>query len=247
MKRWITRHKVVSAVVAAAAVVAVVAVAYTLLRRDGATVDPPVSRYPVRGIDVSNHNGYIDFDRVAADSIRFVYVKATEGTTFNDNSFHRNFHAAKRAGLMVGVYHFFRFDRSGEGQAINLMHALRGKEIDLPVAIDVEQWTNPTNHSTDSVAQRIGEMITYLTDRGIPVVIYTNRSGLRKFVNLRFSDVPLWSCDFRRYPTSARTLFWQYSHSGSVRGVRGDVDRNVFCGNVDSWNAHLLQWRTSVR
>lgn len=246
MKRWLAAHKALafSVIIVVAVLTAVVA---CLKLHISAPLTPSAADYPVRGIDVSNHNGYIDFSKVAADSIDFVYVKATEGTSFNDNSFHRNFHAAKRAGLKVGAYHFFRFDKSGEGQAINLMHALRGKEIDLPVAIDVEQWTNPANHSTDSVAQRIDEMISYLRNRGIPVVIYTNRSGLKQFIDLRFSDIPLWRCDFREFPDSKSTIFWQYSHTGTVQGVAGNVDRNVFCGSRAAWAEFTDRWHTPVR
>ena len=64
--------------------------------------------YPVRGIDVSNHNGTIKWEQVAEDDYQFAYIKASEGKTHRDPAFARNVKSAQRAGLLVGAYHFFR-------------------------------------------------------------------------------------------------------------------------------------------
>ncbi|MEG0701719.1 MAG: GH25 family lysozyme, partial [Muribaculaceae bacterium] len=77
--------------------------------------------YPVNGIDVSAHNGNIDFARVAQDSISFVFIKATEGASFKDGKFEKNYIAARDAGLKVGAYHFFRFDINGTLQGMNFV------------------------------------------------------------------------------------------------------------------------------
>ena len=74
-------------------------------------------RYPVAGIDVSKHNGDIDFDEVRDDDYQFVFIKASEGKTYRDDAFDRNYSGAKAAGLKVGAYHFFRKNRSGQEQA----------------------------------------------------------------------------------------------------------------------------------
>ncbi|MDE6309419.1 MAG: hypothetical protein K2L81_04415, partial [Muribaculaceae bacterium] len=78
---------------------------------------------PVNGIDISSHNGKIDFEAVRADSIDFVIIKATEGSTFKDPAFHTNHTNALKAGLKVGAYHFFRFETNGQQQALNLIKA----------------------------------------------------------------------------------------------------------------------------
>ena len=77
--------------------------------------------YPIRGIDVSNHQGLIDWRRVAADDVAFAMIKATEGGDWIDKSFARNFAAAKEAGLAIGPYHFFTFCRPGADQARNFI------------------------------------------------------------------------------------------------------------------------------
>ena len=89
-------------------------------------VDVDRSRYPVVGLDISSHNGVPDFDSIAAAGVDFVYLKATEGTSFHDPAFMRNYLAAKRAGLKVGAYHFFRFDCDGTRQAALFLDDLSG-------------------------------------------------------------------------------------------------------------------------
>ena len=73
---------------------------------------PDRNVYPLRGIDVSNHQGQIDWPRVAKDDVAFAIIKATEGGDFVDKSFARNIEAARAAGLTVGAYHFFTFCRA---------------------------------------------------------------------------------------------------------------------------------------
>ncbi len=113
--------------------------------------------------------------------IGFVYVKATEGADFKDASFGANINAARRAGLKVGAYHFFRFDSSGYLQKLNLLHSVRGRHLDLPLVIDVEEWTNPVNRSTDQTVGRIKEMAEELRAEGYRVMLYTNKDGYSRF------------------------------------------------------------------
>ena len=61
-------------------------------------------RYPVAGIDVSKHNGEIDFGKVRDDDYQFVFIKASEGKTYRDEAFDRNYRGAREAGLKVGAY-----------------------------------------------------------------------------------------------------------------------------------------------
>ena len=78
-------------------------------------VDP--ERYPVRGIDVSRHNGMMNLDAAAAEGVEFIFIKASEGGDFRDENFRLNYQKARHAGMKIGAYHFFRFDRDGIEQA----------------------------------------------------------------------------------------------------------------------------------
>lgn len=200
-------------------------------------VDP--IKYPVRGIDVSSHNGYIDFQKVAADSIEFVFIKATEGGDFKDKKFRDNYTRAQAAGLKTGVYHFFRFDRDGVEQALNLLKTVGTRRPELGLVIDVEKNGNPDSIPPETINRRLTEMVDYLNLLGHRVMFYTNLDGYYDYLVSSFQGYPLWICRFQENPINAEWSFWQFSHRGSVNGIKGDVDMNVFCGNRQEWEALL--------
>ena len=195
--------------------------------------------YPVKGIDISSHNGSIDFKKVEADGISFVLIKATEGASFKDNRFESNYSGARNTGMKVGAYHFFRFDINGTLQGMNLLNAITGKTLDLPVAIDVEEHGNPST-PTQSVVKRLNEMIELISSRGYDIMIYTNNNGYKRFIEPYFADYPLWICKFSKPHNDIEWQFWQYSHWGEVDGISGEVDLNIFNGSKKDME-HILQ------
>lgn len=200
-------------------------------------VDP--EKYPVRGIDISSHNGNIDFNKVAASGIEFAFIKATEGGDFKDKNFRANFNRAKSAGLKTGVYHFFRFDRDGVEQAINLLKTVGSRKPELGIVIDVEKNGNPDSIPADVVNRRLSAMVDYLNLLGHRVMFYTNLDGYYDYLVDTFPGYPLWICRFQENPINAEWTFWQFSHKGAVEGIKGEVDLNVFCGNREEWQSFL--------
>lgn len=201
-------------------------------------------RYPVAGIDVSKHNGEIDFERVADDDYQFVFIKASEGKTYQDEAFDRNYRQARDAGLMVGAYHFFRKNRTGREQADNLLDAVHGKSFDLPLVIDLEDdWGNGATISRETAVARVMEMIDILNRKGYQVMIYTNQDGYKKYYKDLLGDHDLWLCSFNSpdlHPDLPHR-FQQFSHEGEVMGVNGKVDLNVFRGSKREWRDYLDQ------
>lgn len=188
-------------------------------------------RYPVRGIDISAHNGAINFDSVAASGIKFVYIKASEGGSHRDSLFRRNAFGAAVAGMRTGAYHFFRFDVDGHTQAMNFLAAIDSVPLNLPVAVDVEEYGNPADVSTELIASRLQTILSELRARVGHVVIYTNKRGLGRFFRDSHADYHIWICSFTDPPTGAEWLLWQHSHIGRVPGIKGKVDLDVFNGN----------------
>lgn len=174
--------------------------AYYLWWREAVIVSPDPAAYPVRGIDISAHNGVVDFDKVASVGMDFVILKATEGATFKDKNFATNYRKARKAGLKVGAYHFFRFDVGGYMQALNLMHSIKGRRLELPVVIDVEEWSNPRDHTTHDILTRLQTMINTLEAHGYHVMLYSNKDGFEKFFSQQFAHYPLWLCSFTGAP-----------------------------------------------
>ncbi len=207
-------------------------------------------RYPVAGIDVSKHNGEIDFEKVAADDYQFVFIKASEGKTYQDEAFARNYEGARDAGLKVGAYHFFRKNRTGEEQAANLLNVVKGKELDLPLVIDLEDdWGNGATTSRETALKRLLEMIEILDDKGYDVMIYTNLDGYGKYYMGMLGDHDLWLCSFTSPDmlTDKPHRFQQFSHEGVVAGVKGDVDLNVWRGSKREWQHYLEQVKQPTR
>lgn len=201
-------------------------------------VDP--DRFPVRGIDISSHNGYSNLKAVAGAGYEFVFIKASEGADFRDENFVLNYQKARHAGLKVGAYHYFRFDRDGIDQGMNFLKAVGPRKLDLGLAIDVEEQGNASGVPLDSIRFRLQTMAEYLNMRGHRVTFYSNRSGWEKYLLDDFEGFPLWICSFTDKNAMADDwVFWQFDHRGSVPGVRGDVDLNAFHGSRQDWNEWL--------
>ena len=201
-------------------------------------------RYPIAGIDVSKHNGEIDFNQVRDDDYQFVIIKASEGKTYQDDAFERNYSGARDAGLKVGAYHFFRKNRSGKEQAENFLNVINGKPVDLPLVIDLEDdWGNGATINRKTALERVMEMINILNEKGYPVMIYTNLNGYDKYYKDMLGDHDLWLCSFNSpdlLPQMPHRI-QQFSHEGKVAGIKGNVDLNVFRGSKKEWKRYLDQ------
>lgn len=194
--------------------------------------------YELVGIDVSSHNGKINFECVSGAGIDFVIIKASEGAAFRDSRFASNYDSAKDNGLAVGAYHFFRFDVDGTLQARNFVETIGDRDFDLPLVIDVEEHGNPYVFLRSKVVRQLRDMVDELTALEYRVMIYTNKDGYYKFIKDNFDDYPLWLCSLNRRPELDWTI-WQYSHWGVVDGIQGDVDLNRFYGNLEQWKNWL--------
>lgn len=213
---------------------------YMVYKRQQSSRNLQIERelYPICGIDISAHNGSLDFAEIASDSIDFVIIKATEGSSFKDARFHENYFNARQFGLRVGAYHFFRFDIDGKMQGLNFIHSIRGKELDFPLVIDVEEWSNNKSIPTHLVVERLQALIDHLEFEHYTVMLYTNKDGYNRFIRNRFEDYPLWICSFTDPPLddNDRWTLWQYSHWGMIDGSDNETDLNTFNGNREQWN-----------
>ena len=202
------------------------------------TSPPYVDRehFPIGGVDISAHNGKIDFKAAASDGVEFVWIKASEGADFRDRRFAENHRKAGEAGIKRGAYHFFRFDRDGVEQAVNLLEAIGPRQLEMGVAVDVESSGNPEGIDDEVVKDRLAEMVEFLNLRGLAPTLYSNKTDYARYMADSFPGNSLWICSFSSDPISLPWNFWQYSHRGSVKGFKGDVDQDVFGGDRDEWS-----------
>lgn len=202
-------------------------------------------RYPVRGIDISSHNGDINLYEAAKDGVEFAFIKASEGESFKDPNFRRNYYKASNAGIMTGAYHFFRFDKGGREQAMNFLEAIGNVKLDIGIAIDIETTGNAPAKDREAILQNIMEMAEFLNMKGYRPIVYSNQEGLEDFIIPALPGSPLWICSFNEIPINGEWLFWQFNHHGKVRGIKGDVDLNTFCGDRKDWEIFLEEQKKS--
>ena len=131
----------------------------------------PGERY---GVDVSSHQGEVDWEQVAGDGIAFAYVKATEGGDFVDARFGENWDGASAAGLDRGAYHFFTLCRPGAEQAEHFLATVPVEDGSLPPALDLELAGNCGRRpDRDRVAREVEAFLELVeTATGESVVLY---------------------------------------------------------------------------
>ena len=193
----------------------------------------------VVGADISSYQGDADWDKLSRN-MDFVFVKATEGSSFIDEKFIYNFTGARNAGLYAGAYHFFSFDSSGSSQAENFIAALEETGLTdgmLPPVIDVEPYGEYLKHpkSADEVIPELKDMIYSLEEKyGVKPVIYCTGSSYRLY-KAGFEGCLLWERNVYFRPLHNDWTFWQYTDTEELDGYNGDekyIDMNFFNGSI---------------
>jgi lysozyme len=192
---------------------------------------PDRDAYPLRGIDVSNHQGLIDWRRVAADDVSFAIIKATEGGDWVDKSFTRNVAAAKEAGLAVGAYHFFTFCRPAVEQARNFIATVPRDQAWLPPVVDIEFHGNcPQRPTPEELSAELKAFLDPVEAHfGKPAVIYLIGEAEDRYSAI-MPDRLRWVRSLSLHPGHEGWVYWQYHNMGRVDGIEGDVDLNVLEG-----------------
>jgi GH25 family lysozyme M1 (1,4-beta-N-acetylmuramidase) len=188
----------------------------------------------VKGIDVSHHNGAINWAKVKQAGYQFVYCKATESTNFTDNKFLTNAKGAKAAGLHVGAYHFARPSGSvadGTAEAKYFVSVLKQANTDLLPCLDLEASklnASQTAAWVDAFAAHVKSAT------GKAILLYTGLWFMNQLggdLSTKLSKYPLWVSYYRTSapPNNGWTSWtmWQYTDKGSVPGISGGVDVNV--------------------
>ncbi|MBA3452540.1 MAG: hypothetical protein H0T42_05515 [Deltaproteobacteria bacterium] len=189
------------------------------------------------GIDVSYHQDKIQWSKVRKAGIRFAFIRVSDGTTVEDPRFAENWAGAKQAHVLRGAYQFFRPEQSPTAQADLLIAAIARDGGELPPVIDVEATGGK---SPAQIAGAIKVWVERVRNRlGVEPIIYTSPEFWRDRVGgADFSAQKLWLAHYTaecpRVPAPWKAwTFWQYSKTGRVSGIKGDVDLDVFAGTID--------------
>lgn len=196
------------------------------------------SGYSIYGIDISHFQGEIDWDLVRnadidGEPVRFIIIKATEGTDFLDENFNDNFYKAKDNNFIRGAYHFFLPSESAKAQARYFLKQVHLEPGDLPPVLDIE-------HKGNLTAEQIKEAaLTWLhvveKEYNVKPIIYTNYDFKMKYLgDSVFNQYPYWIAhyyvDTLKYRGKWR--FWQQTDVGRLRGIKGNVDIDIYNGSM---------------
>lgn len=193
------------------------------------------------GVDVSTYQKDIDWQAVAADGIDFAMLRLgyrgyTEGGLFMDQTFETNLSGALNAGLDVGVYFFSQAitPEEAEEEAAYILDAVEGYEIAYPIAFDWEPIAPGNGARTetldnDTLTRCADAFCAKIRQAGYQPAVYFNQSlGYLRYDLRELTEYTLWLAEYDTTPDFYYHFdLWQYTHTGQVAGIQGDVDLDL--------------------
>lgn len=181
------------------------------------------------GLDLSHHQGMIDWDLLAKQKPNFIFFKATEGVSKVDTKYNSYRKDARRLHIPTGAYHYFSYSSPGYWQAQNFLKIAKLQSGDLPPVLDIE-WTKIMPNPTLIANEAIAWLKVVENKLGVRPIIYCNYRFYTDYLKGKLKhEYPLWLSNYSRLP-EYKCLFWQKANNYSVEGVRGKVDYNLFMG-----------------
>ena len=201
---------------------------------------PSAAKSMYYGVDVSSYQGRIDWDEVADGGIDFAMIRILTGKrTSNldkDSYFEYNYQHARAAGIKVGVYRYtYAYTKSGARQeATEIVDALGGRYLEYPIVLDLEDSSVLNNTTREKRTEIIQEYKKIVERAGYKFALYANKTWLENYIEPEaLEGVDIWLARWRSleqgpgYNGPGNLTMWQYTSSGSVSGISGNVDRNV--------------------
>ncbi|MBQ5706215.1 MAG: glycoside hydrolase family 25 protein [Bacteroidaceae bacterium] len=203
------------------------------------------SGHSVYGIDVSRHQGDIDWERLSTGHhpdapISFVYIKASEGSDFKDVKFKENFENARKHGFVRGAYHYFSTTSSGLSQANLFISMVKLRKGDLPPVLDIEEKPKNKKKYIEEVKVWLKKVEEHY---GVKPIIYASSKYKQKYLDDPFfKEYPSWVAHY--YIPELRKgeewLMWQCTDLGVLPGIKEKVDINIFNGSKKQFENLLI-------
>ncbi len=208
------------------------------------------------GIDVSVFQGNINWEEVASDGIDFAILRigyrgyGSKGIMGIDDNFYKNYDGAVNAGLKVGVYFYSQATNAGEAreEARYVLSALGDRELQMPVVYDWEYVDNAEARTANMTSEQITECAVNFCNEielaGREVMIYFNREiGYFVYDLARINGYDFWLAEYCEYPTFIYKFnMWQYTDSGTVKGISSRVDMNIYFPPVKQADENTTQY-----
>lgn len=198
-------------------------------------------------INYLGHRSHKNVKGTADYPVSFIFIKSTESTTIRNRYYASDYMQARKHGIRIGAYHFFRLRTSGTAQAQFFLRHTLFKKGDLPPVLDVEP-SDAQIQAAGGVEAMFRNVRTWLRiveqHTGVRPILYVNQ----RFVNMYLSQAPdikrnyrVWIARYGEYKPDVRLAFWQLCPDGRVAGIHSDVDINVFNGYQTQFEEFLQQ------
>lgn len=192
------------------------------------------------GIDISNWQGTVDFYEVKNSGVEIVYIEATEGNYFINSYLQQDYEGVKASNLKVGFYHFFNpgSNPSPVEQAQYFVNAIQGLRSECKLVLDLEQTGGLGPDELSSQAIEFLEEVKRLTGLGVAVYTYVNFANNNINNSSGLSNYPLWIAEYGVSSPEGNPIWgssyagWQYSDSGNISGINGNVDLDIFTDDI---------------
>ncbi len=190
-----------------------------------AFVSYPSVATQAQGIDVSKYQGKINWKKVAkSKKVKFVYIRATEGTSIRDPRYKANIDSARKHKIYVGSYHVYSSKTTAYQQFANFKSVVSKKKQDLIPVLDIEGY-----HSGNLNMARVDKILELMEkEYGAKPMIYTSEKVYKEhFAGKRYRSYHIFVAKYKGTPSIRYTL-WQHSKTGRISGISGDVDLDKF-------------------
>lgn len=200
--------------------------------------------FDIWGIDISKHQKSVDWETIIEENRPyFVFLKVTEGTLIVDPTYAKHKKELKDRGIIHGAYHFFGHRTPGEEQARAFIKRAKLEKGDLIPVLDIEKhrFMVDPKRSVREALKFSREIHRYY---GVSPIIYCSTLFYHEYLEDDFDSehYTLWIADYRDKPISTIDWhLWQHTERHKLRGVEGNVDRNVFIGSKFDFNKLILQ------
>ena len=189
------------------------------------------------GIDVSEYQGKISWSYVDTIEnqypLHFVFIRATAGNDAVDRRFKRNWEGAKKNKMIRGAYHYYRPNENSLEQAALFIKTVRLQKGDLPPVLDIEKL--PKNQSMTNLKKGLRRWLQAIENHyKVKPIIYTGEKYYDDFLKEEFSDYLFWIANYNFYREEIQDdwLFWQFTERADVPGIEGNVDVNIYNGDL---------------
>lgn len=202
----------------------------------------------IKGIDVSEFQGNIDWDKVKADGIEFAILKLGNiydyDANYKDSKFDTNYKNARANGIKIGAY-IYNYCNTIDTLKKGLEWAIKkleGKELDLPFYLDMED-KDIQGETKETLTNQCNEFAKYVESKGYQAGVYANVNWLKNELNPNDFDkkISVWVAQYyKECQYTGKYDIWQYASDGSVSGINDNCDMNYL------YNTEIIEESSST-